>query len=217
MRINSYLAQATGLSRRRADDLIKQGRVELNGKTAQLGASVAEDSQVKLDGRSLGLKPMTTIMFNKPVGYVVSRKGQGAETIYSLLPNEFANLKPIGRLDKDSSGLLLLTNDGQLSESLTHPGKQKDKVYEVSLDIPIRKVDLEQLDKGVELEDGPSKLRITGVTHGGRSMNVVISEGRNRQIRRSFAALGYRIESLHRIQVGKYMLGKLRPGQWVKL
>jgi 23S rRNA pseudouridine2605 synthase len=217
MRINSYLAQATGLSRRRADDLIKQGRVELNGKTAQLGAVVTEDSQIKLDGRSLRLKPLTTIMFNKPSGYIVSRKGQGAETIYSLLPNEFANLKPIGRLDKDSSGLLLLSNDGQLSESLTHPGNQKDKVYEVNLDLPLSKDDLEQLKTGVQLEDGPSKLRITGITRGGRSMSVILSEGRNRQIRRSFAALGYHVESLHRIQVGEYMIGKLRPGQWVKL
>jgi 23S rRNA pseudouridine2605 synthase len=119
MRLNKYIAFHTGLSRRRVDQLIKDGKVMVNTKPASLGQEISAQDKVAVDGlevKSAG--KITTIMLNKPAGYVVSRNGQGSKTIYDLLPEEFHNLKPIGRLDKDSSGLLLLTNDGALANEL---------------------------------------------------------------------------------------------------
>src|SRR6266568_2845895 len=134
MHANKFIAQGTGLSRRAADKAIQDGRVIINGQTAGLGAAILEKDIVTLDGRQItaNIKPVT-IMFNKPPGYVVSRDGQGHETIYDILPPEYHQLKPVGRLDKYSSGLLLLTNNGQLAFDLTHPSKHKNKVYEVTL------------------------------------------------------------------------------------
>src|SRR5690606_28032606 len=132
-----------------------------------------------------------TIMLNKPVGYVVSRAGQGSRTIYDLLPPEYHHLKPIGRLDKDSSGLLLLTNDGQLAQDLTHPQYQKIKIYEVELNIPPLQPHREtSSNHGVELDHGNSRLILDPLEDdGGRSWRFTMHEGRNRQIRRTFAAL----------------------------
>src|SRR5579871_5689398 len=127
MRLNKFIAGATGMGRRAADQAIAAGRVQVNGHTASLGQEVDTSDQIKLDHQpvTVGDQRSTTILLNKPIGYVVSRNGQGSRTIYELLPAEYQQLKPIGRLDKDSSGLLLLTNDGQLTYELTHPSHQK--------------------------------------------------------------------------------------------
>ena len=128
MRINQYVARATGLSRRKADAAIAQGRVAVNGQTTGVGTEVAATDAVTLDGHAIAISLQTiTIMLNKPPGYVVSRAGQGSKTVYDLLPAEYRQLKPVGRLDKDSSGLLLLTNDGNLANELTHPRHAKTK------------------------------------------------------------------------------------------
>ena len=129
MRINKFVALATGMSRRTADQAIAEGRVAVNGRPPTAGQQVTDEDQINLDGQTLQKPAATTIMMNKPVGYVVSRDGQGSQTIYDLLPEEYQGLKPIGRLDKDSSGLLLLTNDGTLAQELTHPKYHKQKVY----------------------------------------------------------------------------------------
>lgn len=135
MRINRYIALATGMSRRAADQAIVENRVRLNGSTPQPGTDVSDDDVVTLDGNRLVLPEVFhTIALNKPVGYVVSRDGQGSKTVYDLLPETFHSLKPIGRLDKDSSGLLLLTDNGALAQELTHPSHEKKKVYIVQLD-----------------------------------------------------------------------------------
>ena len=214
MRINAYIARATGLSRRQADILISQGRVFIGDSLAELGSTVEIDDLVKLDGQTIKLKPVQTVIINKPVGYVVSRRRQGAKTIYDLLPNYLSNLKPIGRLDKNSSGLLLLTNDGAIAESLTHPSKNKNKVYQVRVDKPIEINHIAELEQGVMLDDGISKLSISNLKPDKESMTVIISEGRNRQIRRSFLALGYNVSSLHRIEFAGYQLNGLQPGKW---
>jgi 23S rRNA pseudouridine2605 synthase len=134
MRINAFIALATGLSRRKADDLIKLGMVVVNSQVAELGLQVQPNDRVLLDNKILTLPDkITTVILNKPVGFVVSRKGQGAKTIYDLLPKRFSELKPIGRLDKESSGLIMLTNDGHLANSLSHPTKSKTKTYLVTL------------------------------------------------------------------------------------
>src|SRR5665213_2596758 len=141
MRVNQFVAQATGLSRRAADRAIQEARLAINQHTAGLGDSVTSNDAVTLDNRPIMAAASLVIMLNKPAGYVCSRAGQGSRTIYDLLPSEYHQLKPVGRLDKDSSGLLLLTNDGQLANQLAHPRYAKTKTYEVTLDKPLTKID----------------------------------------------------------------------------
>ena len=213
MRINKFVALASALSRRSADRAIADGRVQLNGASIKLGQEVGTNDFVTLDGTTLNApETSTTIILNKPVGYVVSRDGQGSPTIYDLLPPEFHNLKPIGRLDKDSSGLLLLTNNGELANQLTHPKFAKEKVYEIELDKSLTPTDKTKIENGVELEDGSSKLQLSGE---GETWVVTMAEGRNRQIRRTFRVLGYRIVKLHRTQFGQYSLKELSSGKFL--
>ena len=128
MRINRYVALATGLGRRKADKLISESRIRVNGVVATTGQDISGSQKVSLDNNLLNMPELAQlIMLNKPVGYVVSRQGQGASTVYELLPKDYSNLKPIGRLDKDSRGLLLLSNDGQLIQKLSHPSFNKKK------------------------------------------------------------------------------------------
>ncbi len=215
MRINKFVASATPLSRRAADAAIAAGRVLVDGTPAEQGMDIPEGSNVTLDGRAITPSVNTiTIMLNKPRGYVVSRDGQGSETIYDILPSEYQQLNPVGRLDKDSSGLLLLTNDGELANQLTHPKYEKNKVYEVVLDKPLQPLHQQMIsDMGVQLEDGPSQFLITRLERGNTEYEVTLHEGRNRQIRRTFAALGYTVTRLHRTQFGNYTLGELASGK----
>lgn len=216
MRINKYIAAGTPLSRRGADAAIAAGRVTLNGQTVTQGIDVAETDVVTLDGQVV--RPavtVTTIILNKPVGFVCSRNGQGSRTIYELLPPEYQQLNPVGRLDKDSSGLLLLTNDGQLAEQLTHPRYEKTKVYEIMLDHPLQPLSRQIItDHGVMLEDGRSQFQIERLVEGDDTVwRITMHEGRNRQIRRTFAALGFTVTQLRRTHFGPYALGNLPVGQ----
>lgn len=211
MRINKYIAQATGMSRRDADKALQDGRVLANGKAPLTGQNITPDDMVTLDGRLLSAQEMHIIILHKPVGYVVSRNGQGAQTVYDLLPPSLHNLKPVGRLDKDSSGLLVLTNDGQLANHLTHPRYQKEKVYSVELNKPLSPGDRRHIERGVALEDGSSTLQLTGREE---SWIVSMSEGRNRQIRRTFEAMNYQVKKLHRTHFGEYKLQGLAEGKY---
>ncbi len=247
MRLNKFIASGTDLSRRAADAAIASGRVTVNGKTAVRGQDVTDSDTVALDNQRItpAVKPLTIIL-NKPRGYVVSRDGQGSQTVYDLLPPEYQRLNPVGRLDKDSSGLLLLTNDGQLANDLTHPSRQKVKIYEVALDKPLQPLHQQMIsDHGITLFDGVSKFVISIIPtdpisrHSRESGNPVnnpsrsdhisnrnsridnresnlyeiqMREGRNRQIRRTFAALGYTVQTLHRTHFGPYHLGSLQTG-----
>ena len=212
MRINKFIAAASGLSRRAADQAIAEGRVLVNGQQPTPGQDVTATDTVLLDLTPL-VAPTSavTIVLHKPAGFVVSRNGQGSRTIYDILPNEYHHLKPVGRLDKDSSGLLLLTSDGQLAQELTHPSHQKTKVYQVTLNKPLRAEDRQHIEAGVRLEDGPSKLALAKRSDE-QSWQVTMHEGRNRQIRRTFEALGYRVTKLHRTQFGDFVLGALPGG-----
>lgn len=215
MRVNKFVASASSLSRRAADSAIVAGRVVVNGRAAVQGMEISETDVVTLDGQVI--RPAvstTTIMLNKPVGFVCSRNGQGSRTIYDILPAEYQQLNPVGRLDKDSSGLLLLTNDGQLAEQLTHPRYQKAKVYEVVLNHPLQPLHQQMItDIGVQLEDGRSQFMISQIERGNTEYEVTLTEGRNRQIRRTFAALGYTVTKLHRTHFGPYHLGHLPAGE----
>lgn len=215
MRLNQFLAQHTDLSRRSADKAIEAGRVEINGVQAHLGDIVIETDTVTLDSQEIEqVRGTVTIKLNKPAGYVCSRAGQGSKTVYDLLPPKYHNLKSVGRLDKDSTGLLLMTNDGNLANLLSHPRYGKTKIYEVTLDKSLSHSDEHTITtKGVKLEDGVSRFQLEPL-NGGRHWQVIMGEGRNRQIRRTFAALGYRTVDLHRTHFGKYSLAHLEPGRF---
>ena len=211
------IAHATGLSRRAADAAIEQGRVTVNGHQAQFSDRPEASDIVAVDGIPITTAvKIITIMLHKPTGYVVSRNGQGSPTIYDLLPADYHTLKPIGRLDKYSSGLLLLTNDGALANNLAHPSHHKHKLYQVTLYKPLQPLHCQMItDHGVQLEDGPSRLQLQRL-HDGNDLawQVGMHEGRNRQIRRTFAALGYTVKTLHRTQFGNYQLDGLSQGQY---
>jgi 23S rRNA pseudouridine2605 synthase len=213
MRVNKFIAQSTGRGRRAVDRLITEKRITVNGRLATLGQEVTANDTVSLDGKSLAAQKTVTIVLNKPIGYVVSRAGQGSQTIYALLPSDYQRLKPIGRLDKESSGLLLLTNDGQLAQQLTHPKFVKEKTYQVRLNRPLTTSDKAKLEQGVMLEDGLSRLQLSDEASAA-VYRIIMHEGRNRQIRRTFKALGYHVSTLHRTTFGNYELGSVRPGHW---
>ena len=277
IRLNKYLAERLGVSRREADELIAAGKVTIDGKPAITGARVDNTNKVCYNNR---IVPFETnflyLAFHKPIGYVCSRRAQGpAPTIYDLLPQKYHHLKTVGRLDKDSSGLILLTNDGDFAFQMTHPRFRKVKIYEVELDHPLEPLHQQMIsDFGVMLDDGPSRFKIireepvSPLSRGFRSAaardlareprgrppkessekrihsflrdddwrttlvdgserrdprktviqvpsyTVILNEGRNRQIRRTFAALGYRVTRLHRTHFGKYELGNLAEGRF---
>lgn len=218
MRLNKFIARASGLSRRAADTAIETGRVKVNGELPRQGQQVSSEDIVALDGKTLNIAGGTlTILLHKPAGYVCSRDGQGSKTVYDLLPDVYQDLKTVGRLDKDSSGLLLLTNDGQLAYELTHPKFQKTKIYQVRLHQPLAPADLRAItQEGVMLDDGPSKFQLSRLDGEGREWQVTMNEGRNRQIRRTFSELGYTVRKLHRSRFGSYHLEDIPAGKFAK-
>jgi len=217
-RLNKYLAFQLGVSRREADSLIEHGHVRVNGELAILGGRFEEEDVVSVKGKNLGVDAIYEYFaLNKPIGYVSSRKQQGeVPTIYSLLPVKYHHLKPVGRLDKDSSGLILLTNDGDFAFQMTHPKFYKVKKYEVSLDHALEPLHQQMInDHGIQLEDGPSQLTLERADDSRENWIVTMHEGRNRQIRRTFSALGYEVTRLHRTDFGNYTLGDMKPGEFL--
>lgn len=219
LRLNKHIALQLGISRREADNLIDAKKVTINGALATLGARFQSGDSIAIDGKEIGGETAYRyILFHKPVGYVCSRKKQGEnETIYTLLPSEIHSLKPVGRLDKDSSGLLILTNNGDFAHQMTHPKFYKVKTYTVQLDLELEPLHQQMIsDYGVSLEDGPSKLSLSRLSETSRKgWGVTMSEGRNRQIRRTFASLGYTVTKLHRLTFGEYSLGDIKPGEYI--
>ena len=216
MRINKLIAGRLGISRRKADEFIEKDRVLVNGILPSPGMDVTDPSTVLVDKKPLPEEKKTiTILLNKPEGYVCSRDGQGSHTVYELLPSELRFTNIVGRLDKDSSGLLLFTNDGELHNDLTHPSKDKEKTYHVTLNKKISENDLEILSKkGVPLRDGISRFIILNLDTDSFLYEVTLREGRNRQIRRTFNAMGYKITALQRTAVGAFSLSELKPGEY---
>jgi len=214
-RLNKYIAHHSGISRREADTLISSGRVRVDDTSTELGTQVAKNSIVTIDGKPLTQSHVYTYLaLHKPTGYVCSRKRQGdTPTIYELLPESLRKLKPVGRLDKDSSGILLLTDDGDFAHRMTHPSFYKTKVYHVTLDTPLEPLHQQMIsDRGISLDDGVSKFTITSLTRP--AYEITMSEGRNRQIRRTFQALGYTVSKLHRVSFGAYELDLLTAGKY---
>ena len=205
-----------GISRREADELIDYGHVKVNGAKVTLGARFEMGDEITIRNQPLGgAVDLVYLAMNKPIGYVSSRKQQGeTQTIYSLLPEQYHTLKPVGRLDKDSSGLILLTNDGDFAYEMTHPKFYKTKRYEISLDAPLAPLHQQMIsDHGITLEDGPSQLVLERMDDSRENWIVTMHEGRNRQIRRTFASIGYTVTKLHRTNFGHYSLDDIAVGE----
>ncbi|MFZ2125608.1 MAG: pseudouridine synthase [Candidatus Saccharimonadales bacterium] len=218
LRLNKHLALTLGISRREADNLIALGKVTINDQIATLGARFVSGDTIVANGKKLADKTeYQYIALNKPTGYVCSRRQQGDNpTIYELLPNVYHQLKTVGRLDRDSSGIILLSNDGDFTFQMTHPSFIKVKIYNARLNKDLEPLHQQMIsDYGVNLEDGPSKLQLERMGEDNRrDWIVTMHEGRNRQIRRTFESLGYNVIKLHRTNFGNYSVTGMKPGEY---
>jgi 23S rRNA pseudouridine2605 synthase len=215
MRLAKYLAHAGVASRRAAEAIVAAGRVSVDGRLVTDPAhAVGEHSRVTLDGRPLaGAEPRVVYALNKPLGVISSARDQrGRPTVVDLIPASGVRLYPVGRLDRHSSGLMLLTNDGQLANRLTHPRFEVPKTYRVQLaGPPIGKQALDALRRGVALDDGPTApARVRRVS--AHVIELTLAEGRNRQVRRMCQAVGHPVLALQRTRFGPLRLGELAPG-----
>jgi 23S rRNA pseudouridine2605 synthase len=216
MRLNAYLARAGVASRRGADELIKAGRVRVNGEPGQLNTFVAAHDRVEVDGKKVAAQQLAYLLLYKPAGVVTTaRDPQGRRTVVELVPRE-PRVVPVGRLDADTTGALLLTNDGPLAHRLAHPRYGVEKVYEVEVEGDPDQAALAALRKGVELDDGrtaPARARRLGR----RRLELVLHEGRNRQVKRMLEAVGHPVVRLHRSAYAGLTLDGLAPGEWREL
>jgi len=218
--IKLLTASGTG-SRRQMTAAIKRGAVAVNGEVVQSFNHPVEPARdvVTIDGKpvSLAAERAVCVMLNKPAGVISSTSDQrGATTVIDILPEKYRRLRlyPVGRLDKDSTGLVLLTNDGDLTLRLTHPRYEQEKEYLVRIGQPLSPEDRQKLERGIALDDGrTSPAAIKPVKEPPLTYSVTIHEGRKRQVRRMFAALGYRVLDLKRIRLGRLKLGTLPQGQ----
>jgi len=220
-RLQKYMASCGVASRRKCEEIIAEGRVKVNGVTvreAGLKIQPGKD-RVTVDGKEIipANKPVY-IMLNKPVGYVSTVRDQFMRpTVLDLVRGVKGRIYPVGRLDYDSEGLLLLTNDGNFAYGLTHPRHKVDKTYIVVVQGSPSRKEIDRLRKGVEIDGrmtSPADIRVESVQGNKTTFRVVIHEGRNRQVRRMFETIGYAVVSLKRIGIGKLQLGTLAPGKW---
>ena len=211
MRLNAFLARAGVASRRQADELIKAGRVLVNGEPGQLNTFVGAGDRVELDGKPLRPQALTYVLLHKPAGVVTTaRDPQGRPTVVELVDHP-ARVVPVGRLDADTTGALLLTNDGELAHRLAHPRYEVDKVYEAEVEGEPSDEALERLRSGVELDDGstaPARVRRLGPSR----VELAIHEGRKHQVKRMLAAVGHPVTKLHRSRYAGLTPEGLEPG-----
>ncbi len=216
-RLQKLLSRAGVASRRRAEEFIRAGRVTVNGRVATLGDRAGPDDEVRFDGQRVRRhRQHVTYLLNKPAGVVsTARDDRGRRTVLDLLP-KVAGLHPVGRLDMDSEGLLLVTTDGDLTLRLTHPRYGHEKEYRLwCREGTVDPSALARLASGVDLDDGPARAAIASAADGG--CLLVLTEGRNRQARRMLEAVGYRVDRLVRIRQGPLLLGELAPGHYRRL
>lgn len=218
MRINKYLAECGVASRRACDEMIRVGRVSVNGRTAILGDDVSDRDEIFLDGVAVShSEKHRYYMMNKPKGYMCTvEDDRGRKTVMQLLPDDIGRVYPVGRLDYDTEGLLLFTDDGELTFRLTHPKNEIPKTYLVRVEGSIGEAQLNRLRSGVEL-DGRltkrSKVKVVETDKEFTKLHVTITEGRNRQVRRMFEAVGKEVVFLKRIRIGELSLGSLDRGK----
>jgi 23S rRNA pseudouridine2605 synthase len=215
MRLNRYLAQSGVASRRAVEEIILEGRVTVNGAVCtELSRQVAPTDSVKVDGKLVRPTEPIYVLLNKPVDYVTTRSDDRSRpTIYQLLPKNFHQLAHVGRLDIDSEGLLILTNDGDLTLHLTHPRYKVPKEYLVTLDREFEMADVPKVKRGVYLVEG--RARFDSFTKlNSRQVRVILTQGLTRQVRRVFAAIGYKVRRLQRTRIGPLFDTALRPGEY---
>ena len=216
MRLNAYLARAGVASRRKADELIKAGRVRVNGKPGELNTFVESRDVVEVDGERVAKQRLAYVLLHKPAGVVTTASDtHGRPTVVDLVAHD-SHVVPVGRLDLETTGALLLTNDGPLAHRLAHPRYGVEKVYEVETWKQVSDDVLTALAEGVELEDGPtSPARVRRLGPG--RFELVLHEGRNRQVRRMAEAVGHRVRRLHRSVYAGLRVDGLEPGTWREL
>ena len=213
-RLQKFLASAGVASRRKSEDLINAGRIMVNGKVAELGSKVSAEDVVEFDGKIISKKAkMITFMLNKPVGYISSLNDElGRKTVMDLVP-KVDGLHPVGRLDKNSQGLLLLSNNGDLTLQMTHPRFEHEKEYRIwTKQGTVSPNDLDRLEHGVQLEDGWARAVAAKPAKDG--CILVLNEGRKRQVRRMLAELGYKVIKLERTRIANLRLKDLKIGQY---
>jgi len=217
MRLNAYLARAGVASRRASDELIKAGRVTVNGVPGELNTYVHGRDRVEVDGAAVSAQKLTYVLLHKPSGTVTTaRDPQGRPTVVELVEEIPERIVPVGRLDADTTGALLLTNDGALAHRLAHPRYGVEKVYEATVEGTPDERTLRALAEGIELEDGmtaPATVRCLAPD----TVELVLHEGRNRQVRRMLEAVGHPVRSLHRSRYAGLTLAGLEPGAWREL
>lgn len=222
MRLNKFLAACGVASRRDCDELIKQGRVKVSGAVASLGMEADEGDEVTVDGNKVVLKKNEYYILNKPKGYLSTVSDEkGRRTVLDLMPDTVGRIYPVGRLDYDSEGLLILTTDGELAQRLTHPSNEVPKTYLVKIEGTLKESDLNPLRSGIEIEGGyvtkKCKAHIVETNKQYTKIHMTITEGKNREIRKMFAAIGREVVLLKRIKVGELTLRGLDRGSWRKL
>jgi len=217
-RLNKYISETGICSRRQADAMIEAGRVTVNGKRAAVGTQVADGDEVRVDGRPIGRrdrpKPIY-IAFNKPVGITCTTERHVEGNIIDFIDHQ-ERIFPIGRLDKESEGLILLTNDGDIVNEVLRAENAHEKEYLVAVDRPITDEFLERMAAGVRIPDGMTK-RCKVFRVEGRVFRIILTQGLNRQIRKMCEALGYEVQALQRIRIMHIELGALKPGRWRNL
>lgn len=222
MRINKFLAECGVASRRGCDRLIQEGKVTVNGRKAVVGDDVSEKDEILAEGKPVIRKVVHSYyMMNKPKGYVCTVKDdKDRKTVMDLLPEGAGRVYPVGRLDYDTEGLLLLTDDGELAFRLTHPKNEIPKTYLVRIEGTIGDKELNRLRSGIELDGkltNKCKVKVIETDKKYTKLHVTINEGRNRQVRRMFETVGKEIEFLKRIRIGEMGLGSLERGKVRKL
>ncbi len=219
VRLNKYIASAGICSRRKADEMIEQGLVNVNGKrVSELGYLVSEKDKVFIDEKLIHPLKHEYYRFYKPAGYITTADDEkGRKTIYDILPEELHKLNPVGRLDRESTGLIILTNDGELINELTHPSVKIQKVYIVSINGRINQNHIDQMANGIEIEPNKkayAEVDVLEISNKSTLMEVVLYQGLNRQIRKMFDYLGFEVESLKRIQHATITLDGLKRGEF---
>ena len=221
MRINKFLAASGVASRRECDEMIKNGKVTVNGKRAVIGIEIGEDDEVKVDGVTVNVKKNEYYILNKPKGYICSvADDKGRKTVIDLMPEGVGRIYPVGRLDYDSEGLLILTTDGELAQHLTHPSNEVPKTYLVRVEGILTENDLSPIRSGLEIDGYVTKKCKAHIVETNKSftkVHVTLKEGKNREIRKMFAAIGKEINLLKRIKVGELTLRGLDRGAYRKL
>jgi len=220
MRLNAYLARAGVASRRASEELIRAGRVRVNGQDAELTTFVEPGDRVELDGQLLAPEPLVYVLLHKPAGVVTTaRDPHGRRTVVGLVGHE-RRIVPVGRLDADTTGALLLTNDGPLAHRLAHPRYEVDKVYEAEVEGAPSADALRRLREGVALDDGLTAPAAARLLRRGKSSSLVelrLHEGRKHQVKRMCEAVGHPVRSLHRSVYAGLTLGGLHAGEWREL